>query len=122
MALLHTPTKDTNFYAADFSLKDVSGKTLTLADIQGKNGTLVMFICNHCPYVKAVIDRLVEDCKELQKQGVGCVAIMPNDVENYPDDSFENMQKFAQKHGFTFPYLLDETQKAAAYSRCACRA
>jgi peroxiredoxin len=113
MALMHTPTKDSSFYAAPFSLKDVSGKTLSWDDVKGQKGTLVMFICNHCPYVKAVIDRLVEDCKELQAAGIGCVAVMPNDTENYPDDSFENMQKFAKKHGFTFPYLIDETQATA---------
>lgn len=113
MALLHTPTKDSSFYAADFSLKNIDGKTLTWDQVKGENGTLVMFICNHCPYVKAVIDRLVEDCKMLQAEGIGCVAIMPNDTENYPDDSFENMQKFAKKHGFTFPYLIDETQATA---------
>ena len=113
MALLHTPTKDSSFYAAPFSLKDVSGKTLSFDDIKGKNGTLIMFICNHCPYVKAVIDRLVADCRELQEAGIGCVAIMPNDTVTHPDDSFENMQKFAKKHGFTFPYLIDETQGVA---------
>ena len=90
MALLHTPTKDSSFYAAPFSLKDVSGKTLSFDDIKGKNGTLIMFICNHCPYVKAVIDRLVADCRELQEAGIGCVAIMPNDTVTHPDDSFEN--------------------------------
>ncbi len=113
MALLQTPTKDNSFYAADFSLKNVDGKTLGLNDVKGPKGMLVMFICNHCPYVKAVIDRLVEDCKALQKAGIGCVAIMPNDVENYPDDSFDNMKKFAKQHGFTFPYLIDETQETA---------
>ena len=113
MALLHTPTKDSSFYAAPFSLRDVSGKTLSFDDIKGKNGALIMFICNHCPYVKAVIDRLVADCRELQEAGIGCVAIMPNDTVSHPDDSFENMQKFAKKHGFTFPYLIDETQATA---------
>ena len=120
MALLHTPTKNTSFYAADFELKNIDGKNLSLKDIKGKNGTLVMFICNHCPYVKAVIDRLVEDCRDLQKAGIGCAAIMPNDTENYPDDSFENMQKFAKKHGFTFPYLIDETQDTAREYSAIC--
>ncbi|MGB4107888.1 MAG: thioredoxin family protein [Alphaproteobacteria bacterium] len=120
MALLHTPTKDNSFYAAPFSLKDVSDKTLSWDSVKGENGTLVMFICNHCPYVKGVIDRLVEDCKILQKAGIGCVAIMPNDTENYPDDSFENMQKFAKKHGFTFPYVIDETQQTAKAYGAVC--
>lgn len=113
MALMHTPTKDSDFHATDFRLKNVDGKTLSFDDVKGKNGTLVMFICNHCPYVKAVIDRLITDCRDLQAAGIGCVAIMPNDTENYPDDSFENMQKFAEKHGFSFPYLIDETQGTA---------
>ncbi len=113
MALMHTPAKDDNFYAPDFKLRNIDGKMPGFKDIRGAKGTLVMFICNHCPYVKAVIERLVEDCKELQKAGIGCVAIMPNDTENYPDDSFENMQKFAKAHGFTFPYLIDETQETA---------
>ncbi|MGB4056484.1 MAG: thioredoxin family protein [Alphaproteobacteria bacterium] len=120
MALLHTPLKDSTLHAPDFSLKNIDGKTLSLEDVQGKNGTLVMFICNHCPYVKSVIDRLVEDCKTLQKEGIGCVAIMPNDTENYLDDSFENMQKFAKKHGFTFPYLVDETQTVARAYGAVC--
>ena len=113
MALLQTPTKDANFYAPDFKLKNIDGETLSLNDVKGENGTVVMFICNHCPYVKAVIDWLAEDCKILKKSGIGCVAIMPNDVENYPDDSFDNMKLFAKKHGFTFPYLIDETQSVA---------
>ncbi|MCD8498264.1 MAG: thioredoxin family protein [Alphaproteobacteria bacterium] len=113
MALLHTPAFDADFTAADFSLKNVDGRTLSLKDIQGPKGTVIAFICNHCPYVKAVIDRLVDDFKTLQEEGVGCAAIMPNDTDNYPDDSFENMQKFADQHGFTFPYLIDETQNVA---------
>lgn len=120
MALLHTPAKDDSVYAPSFSLKNIDRKTLSFDDVKGKNGTLVMFICNHCPYVKAVIDRLVADCAELQKSGIGCVAIMPNDTKNYPDDSFENMQKFAAKHGFTFPYLIDETQQTAKAYDAVC--
>jgi peroxiredoxin len=120
MALLETPLKDENFYAPDFKLKNIDGKMLSLADVKGENGMLVMFICNHCPYVKAVIDRLVEDCRLLQGKGIGCVAIMPNDTENYPDDSFENMAKFAKQHGFTFPYLIDETQDVARAYDAVC--
>lgn len=113
MALLHTPEKDNDFKAMDFRLKGTDGKTHTLADCRGEKGLLVMFICNHCPYVKMVIDRLAADCRELQKAGVGCVAIMPNDVGNYPEDSFDNMKLFAKSHAFTFPYLIDETQAVA---------
>ena len=79
-----------------------------------------MFICNHCPYVIAVIERLVADCQELQKSGIGCMAIMPNDTQNYPADSFENMKIFAKKNGFTFPYLIDETQETAKAYDAVC--
>ena len=113
MALMETPIKDSSFTAIDFSLKGTDGKTYSFDDIRGENGTLVMFICNHCPYVKGVIERLVEDCKTLQGAGIGCVAIMSNDTDNYPADSFDNMKLFAQEHGFTFPYLIDETQQIA---------
>ena len=113
MALLQTPAKDPAFHAPDFALQNIDGKTLTLNDIKGPKGTLIMFICNHCPYVKAVIERLVADCTALQAQGIGCAAIMPNDTVRYPDDSFENMKVFARQHGFTFPYLIDETQATA---------
>ncbi|MGH6924094.1 MAG: thioredoxin family protein [Propylenella sp.] len=97
----------------DFSLKGTDGRTYSLADIKGERGTLVMFICNHCPYVKAVIGRLNDDCRALIAAGIGCVAIMPNDSESYPADSFENMQAFAKQHGLVFPYLKDETQEVA---------
>lgn len=113
MALLHTPQKDNDFKAVDFSLKGTDGKTHTLRSCKGDKGLVVMFICNHCPYVKAVIERLVADCRDLQKAGIGCVAIMPNDTENYPEDSFDNMKLFAKSHGFTFPYLIDDTQETA---------
>jgi peroxiredoxin len=113
MALLHTPGFANDFIAPDFTLKNIDGKTLSLADIRGEKGLVVMFICNHCPYVKAIIERLVETCKTLQAEGIGCAAIMPNDASAYPSDSFENMQIFADEHGFTFPYLYDENQSVA---------
>lgn len=113
MALLHTPAPAENFQAPDFTLKNIDGNQLSYADIKGENGTVLAFICNHCPYVQAIIDRLVTDAQDLQKQGIGIAAIMPNDTDNYPADSFENMQKFARDHGFTFPYLIDETQETA---------
>ncbi len=111
MALLHTPAKDDSFRAPPFALKNIDGKTLSFDDIRGEKGTLVMFICNHCPYVKGITDRLAPTMKKLQDLGVGVVAIMSNDTKNYPEDSFENMQKFAKTNGFTFPYLIDETQE-----------
>lgn len=120
MALLHTPAHDESFQAVDFKLKNVDGRTLGFQDVQGPNGTVIAFICNHCPYVKAVIDRLVEDFKTLQAEGIGCAAVMPNDTAAYPEDSFENMQAFAQEHGFTFPYLIDETQETAKAYGAVC--
>jgi peroxiredoxin len=113
MALLHTPEKLEAFQAPDFSLQCTTGKTHTLESTMGENGLVVAFICNHCPYVKAIVDRLASDAKALQSAGIGVIAIMPNDTDNYPEDSFDNMKKFAKQHGFTFPYVIDETQKTA---------
>lgn len=120
MALLETPQTDTNYQAQDFSLKGVDGKTYSFEDIKGENGTVIAFICNHCPYVKAVIRRLVDDFKTLQEMGIGCAAIMPNDTQNYPADSFDNMKVFANENGFTFPYLIDETQEIAQSYGAVC--
>ena len=120
MVLLNTPVKDSHFRAADFSLKSTDGKIYRLEDCRGEKGLLVVFICNHCPYVKAIIDRLVADCKVLQEKGIGCVAIMPNDTVAYPEDSFENMKVFAREHGFTFPYLIDETQEISRAYDAVC--
>ncbi|GKY86246.1 thioredoxin family protein [Sinisalibacter aestuarii] len=104
----------------DFSLPGTDGKTWTLADVKGEKGTLVMFICNHCPYVMAVIDRIVRDAKELQALGVGVVAISSNDVVTYPQDGPEHMVTLAEEHGFTFPYLYDESQDVARAYEAAC--
>lgn len=120
MALLQSPQKDNNFYAIDFKLKNIDGRILTLADCRGPKGLLIMFICNHCPYVKAVVDRLADTAKTLQALGYGCAAIMPNDTANYPADSFENMKIFAKENGFTFPYLIDETQEIAKSYGAVC--
>ncbi len=106
--------------ASDFALKGVDGKTYKLADVRGTKGTLVAFICNHCPYVKAVIGRLVEEAKALEALGIGTIAIMPNDTKAYPADSFDNMKAFARQHGFTFPYVIDETQEVARVYGAAC--
>lgn len=104
---------DFGWKAPDFRLVATDGKTYSLADVKGEKGTVVAFICNHCPYVKAVIDRLVRDAKDLETLGVSMVAICSNDAESYPEDSFDKMRAFAQQHGFTFPYLQDETQAVA---------
>src|SRR5438105_10822452 len=99
--------------ANDFALQGIDGKTYSLAEVRGPKGTLVVFICNHCPYVKASIDRIVAEAKALREIDIGTVAIMPNDTEAYREDSFDNMKAFAAKHGFTFPYVIDEMQEVA---------
>jgi peroxiredoxin len=104
---------DFGWKARDFRLKGVDGKSYALADVAGPKGTIVVFICNHCPYVKAAIDRIVRDFAELEADGIGAVAIMPNDTAAYPADSFENMKRFAAEHRFGFPYVIDETQAVA---------
>ena len=113
MALLKTPEPASGFKAPDFKLKATDNNFYTLNDIKGPKGFVVAFICNHCPYVRAVIDRLVSDLSTLQDDGIGAAAIMPNDTDNYPDDSFDNMGIFAQEHNFSFPYLIDDTQEVA---------
>jgi peroxiredoxin len=99
--------------APDFRLPATDGKTYALEDIAGPKGTVIAFICNHCPYVKAVIDRMVSDAKMLAAEGVGFAAICSNDAKGYPDDSFPNMKRFAETHKFPFPYLHDESQAVA---------
>jgi len=108
-----TPLCNFGWKAPDFALPGVDGKTYGLDDVKGENGTLVMFICNHCPYVKAVIDRAVCDARELEAYGINTVAICSNDAEHYPEDSFANMKRFAAEHDFNFPYLHDESQAVA---------
>lgn len=107
------PICDFDWTPPSFSLPSTEGKLVTLDDVKGENGTLVAFICNHCPYVLSIVDRLVATANDLQAQGIGFVAICANDAESYPDDSFLNMVKFAQEYNFTFPYLHDESQDVA---------
>ena len=113
MTLTKTPVCNFGKKAKDFNLLSTEKKKISLDMSKGVNGTLVMFICNHCPYVKAVINDIVEDVKFLEDLGIKSVAIMSNDVKNYPDDSFENMISFSKLHSFSFPYLIDDTQKIA---------
>ena len=120
MAAMITPICDFGWKAVNFELPGVDGTNHSLADIAGTNGTLVMFLCNHCPFVKAVIDRIVGDVSELAGLGIGAVAIMPNDVASHPADSFENMKLFADLHSFTFPYLIDESQSVARAYDAVC--
>lgn len=120
MVSLETPVCEFGKEAIDFSLPDVDGKIWTLQDCAGEKGLLVMFICNHCPYVKAIRERLVRDTSELKELGVNSVAIMSNDPSQYEEDSPENMKKVAQEAGFSFPYLLDATQEVAKRYDAVC--
>jgi peroxiredoxin len=99
--------------APDFKLPGVDGKTYSLADVRGRNGTVVAFICNHCPYVRAIIGRMVAEAEAWRALGIGTIAIMPNDTESYREDSFDNMKAFAARHSFGFPYVIDKTQEVA---------
>ena len=117
---IKTPICDFGKKAPDFKLKSTDNKILSLNDIKGENGTLIMFICNHCPYVKAVTKEIVEDCTELQKLGINAVAICANDAENYPEDSFENMLSFSKENNFEFPYLFDDNQEIAKKFGAVC--
>jgi len=120
MPALTTPEAQKGWSAPDFKLKGTDGKTYSLQDVKGKNGLLVMFICNHCPFVKAVADKIASDAKDLAAFGVGSIAIMSNDAENYPEDSFGNMAEFKKEHGFVFPYVIDETQEVAKSYGAVC--
>ncbi len=118
--MAETPVCEFGWNAVDFSLKGTDGKTYSLADLRGPKGTLVMFICNHCPYVKAVIGRIVDEANALKPHGINAVAIMSNDTDRYPEDGFDNMKRFAQENGFPFPYLLDDSQEVARAYGAVC--
>ena len=120
MVSLETPVCDFGTKAIDFTLPGVDGRTWSLQECMGEKGLLIMFICNHCPYVKAVQDRIVRDALELKQFGIASVAIMSNDPTDYPDDSFENMKLFAQRMNFSFPYLFDESQAIAKQYGAVC--
>jgi peroxiredoxin len=111
---------DFGWRAVDFDLSGVDGRRHTLASARGPNGLLVMFICNHCPYVKAIRARIVRDCRELAGHGIGSIAIMSNDPTEYPEDSFEDMRRVAAEAGFTVPYVLDATQAVAKAYDAVC--
>jgi peroxiredoxin len=115
-----TPICNFGWKAVDFRLADPQGRVYTLADVRGANGTLVMFLCNHCPYVQAVADRLSRDVRELQGLGIGAIAIMSNDYRSYPDDAPERMTAFARAHDFPFPYVVDESQEVARAYGAVC--
>ena len=120
MALTKNSICDFGQKARDFALKGIDGKTYTLANVRGPKGTLIVFICNHCPYVKASIGRILAEAEALRDIGIGTIAIMPNDTETYPEDSFDNMKAFAAKHGFAIPYVIDGTQDVARAYNAQC--
>ena len=120
MSLTETPVCNFGEKAKDFDLLSIEKKNVSLKDISGENGTIIMFICNHCPYVKAVIDNIASDVNYLKTIGIESVAIMSNDIKNYPEDSFENMILFSKKHLFAFPYLIDEKQLIAKKYGAVC--
>lgn len=120
MVRMETPVCDFGWKAVDFALPGVDGKTYSLKDVAGPNGLLVMFICNHCPYVKAVVERIVRDVRALQTLGIGAVAIMANDPTEYPEDSFDNMKALAERLDFPMPYVLDASQEVAKAYGAVC--
>ena len=117
---VNAPNDELNWKASNFSLFSVDDKYCCLSDLKGKNGTVIAFICNHCPYVIRIADKLSFEANELKKIGISTIAIMSNDVLSYPEDSFQNMKKFSEKYNFKFPYLYDETQKVAKSYRAVC--
>jgi peroxiredoxin len=120
MASLNPPVCDFGWQAPDFNLQNIDGSMISRDLVMGKNGLLVMFICNHCPYVKAILRRLVADVRELKMLGINTVGIMSNDPKDYQEDSFDNMQKIAGEFEFTFHYLLDKTQSVAKAYNAIC--
>ena len=120
MVLTKTPICNFGEKLHSFELKGIDNKLHRLEDCLGKKGTLIMFICNHCPYVKAVIKDIIKDAIELKKFGINSLAIMSNDTKNYPEDSFHKMKEFSKTHSFNFPYLIDEDQKVAKKYGAVC--
>ena len=120
MVSTETPICEFNWKAPNFSLEGVDEKIHSLESVRGEYGTVIMFICNHCPYVEAILDRLVRDMRELQEIGIGVVAIMSNDPRDYPEDTFDKMKIISEQNGFTFPYIIDPTQQTARAYNAVC--
>jgi peroxiredoxin len=120
MVALRTPNAELGWKAPDFALLSTNLDFVTLDKVAGERGLVVMFICNHCPYVKAILHKIIDECKALKKIGVNSVAIMSNDAKAYPEDSFTNMQKMVAEQGLPFPYLYDETQEVAELYGAVC--
>ncbi|GAB4394797.1 MAG: thioredoxin family protein [Kiloniellaceae bacterium] len=114
------PVCDFGWKAVDFALLGIDGKTHSLADVAGPKGTLIVFMCNHCPYVRSIVGRLAAEARELEALGIGVVGINANDATAYPEDSYENMKAFAKDHGLGFPYLIDPTQATARAYDAVC--
>jgi peroxiredoxin len=120
MPALQPPICEFGWKARDFALRGTDDKTYSLKDVRGEKGTLIVFMCNHCPFVKAIIGRLVEEVATLKTMGIGVIGIMPNDTKASPGDSFENMKTFAKEHRLSFPYVIDETQNVARAYEAVC--
>ena len=120
MVLTKTPICNFGEKAHNFNLKGIDGKSYSLKDCVGKRGIIIMFICNHCPYVKAIVNDIVKDTNSLKELGLNSVAIMSNDTKNYPEDSFDKMIEFSKKNKFNFHYLIDETQEVAKKFGAVC--
>ena len=120
MATLATPPGKLGWKAASFDLPGIDGRRHTLESARGPNGLLVMFICNHCPYVRAAMEKIVRDTRDLAREGIGSIAISSNDAATYPEDSFENMKPSAEEHGLSIPYVYDETQHVARAYDAVC--
>ena len=120
MVETYTPECNLDAKAHDFELRNVDGNFYSLGDLVGTKATLVMFICNHCPYVKSIIEQLVVEASVMEKKGIGCIAINSNDSQDYPEDSYENMKNLSKKFGFSFPYLVDDTQVVARQYQAVC--
>ena len=120
MVATETPSVEIGWQASDFELPGVDGKQYRLSEIKGSAGTVVMFICNHCPYVQAIADRIARDCEELRSYDIASIAVMPNDTDVYSADSLPRMKEFAAKYNFGFPYVIDETQAIARAYDAVC--
>jgi peroxiredoxin len=120
MTELSASTPALDWHPSDFALEGTDGRRYRLADVRGAKGTLVMFICNHCPYVQAVLDDIIRDVRELKEHGIGGIGIMPNDIAAYPADSLENMKRLAEAKQLPFPYVIDRTQEVARAFGAAC--
>jgi peroxiredoxin len=120
MVATETPPIEIGWQASEFELSGIDGNRYRLSEIKGSAGTIVMFICNHCPYVQAIADRIARDCEQLKSINVASIAVMPNDTDTYPADSLPRMKEFAEKHNFGFPYVIDETQAIARAYDAVC--